>query len=216
MSLLTYATRCRTDATTTIHYSRDAKWYVAWNNAIVGCKAYFESFRISDSERLYFKRPYQPFGKVNYQSLGMIFCQSRYIVIREAQVLVKYLHWHVSLHFCRLFCKMIISSTIDIQKTNRFWNIQRILCKSTATAFFVIWYHSTSTIVPFIWSNSHHFSVSKKTRLSNVLIPLGLNSLRRRRLTGIGIPIINLRRSDDRLRFIMGIPILIRRRLLSE
>ena len=45
---------------------------------------------------------------------------------------------------------------------------------------------------------------------------LGLYSLRRRRLTGIGIPIINLRRSDDRLRFIMGIPILIRRRLLSE
>ena len=44
----------------------------------------------------------------------------------------------------------------------------------------------------------------------------GLYSLRRHRLTGIGIPIINLRRSDDRLRFIMGIPILIRRRLLSE
>ena len=36
----------------------------------------------------------------------------------------------------------------------------------------------------------------------------GLYSLRRR-LTGKVIPIINLRRSDDRLRFIMGIPILI-------
>ena len=45
---------------------------------------------------------------------------------------------------------------------------------------------------------------------------LGLYSLRRRRLTGMGIPMINLRRSDDRLRFIMGIPILIRWRLLSE
>ena len=33
---------------------------------------------------------------------------------------------------------------------------------------------------------------------------------------GYGIPIINLRGSDDRLRFIMGIPILIRRRLHSE
>ena len=44
----------------------------------------------------------------------------------------------------------------------------------------------------------------------------GLYSLRRRRLTGIGIPMINLRRSDDRLRFIIGIPILIRRCLLSE
>ena len=44
----------------------------------------------------------------------------------------------------------------------------------------------------------------------------GLYSLRKCRLTGIGITIINLRRSDDRLRFIMGIPTLIRRRLLSE
>ena len=44
----------------------------------------------------------------------------------------------------------------------------------------------------------------------------GLYSLRRHRLTGIGIPMINLRRSDDRLRFIMGIPIPVRRRLLSE
>ena len=50
----------------------------------------------------------------------------------------------------------------------------------------------------------------------NIFKPHGLYSLRRRRLTGIGIPIINLRRSDDRLRFIMGIPILIRERLLSE
>ena len=44
----------------------------------------------------------------------------------------------------------------------------------------------------------------------------GLYSLRRPHLTGIGIPIINLRRSDDRLRFIMGISILIKRCLLSE
>ena len=44
----------------------------------------------------------------------------------------------------------------------------------------------------------------------------GLYSLRRRRLISIGIPIINLIRSSDRLRFIMGIPIPIRRRLLSE
>ena len=37
----------------------------------------------------------------------------------------------------------------------------------------------------------------------------GLYSQRRCRLTGIGIPIINIRRSDDRLRFIMRIIILI-------
>ena len=34
----------------------------------------------------------------------------------------------------------------------------------------------------------------------------GLYSLRRRRLTGIGISMMNLRRSNDRLEFIMGIP----------
>ena len=45
---------------------------------------------------------------------------------------------------------------------------------------------------------------------------LGLYSRRRRRLMGIGIPMINLRRSDDCLRFILGIPILIRGRLRSE
>ena len=45
---------------------------------------------------------------------------------------------------------------------------------------------------------------------------LGLYSLRIRRLISIGIPIINLRRSSDRLRFITGIPIPVRRRLLSE
>ena len=44
----------------------------------------------------------------------------------------------------------------------------------------------------------------------------GLYSLRRRRLISIGIPIINLRRSSDRLRLIIGIPIPVRRRLLSE
>ena len=45
---------------------------------------------------------------------------------------------------------------------------------------------------------------------------LGLYSLRRHRLISIGIPIINLRWSSDRRRFIMGIPIPVRRRLLSE
>ena len=44
----------------------------------------------------------------------------------------------------------------------------------------------------------------------------GLYSLRRSCLISIGIPIINLRRSSDSLRFIMGIPIPTRGRLLSE
>ena len=61
-------------------------------------------------------------------------------------------------------------------------------------------------------------SLTGKTLISQALDPktLGLYSRRRRRLTGIGIPMINLRRSDDRLRFIMRIPILIRQRLLGE
>ena len=46
--------------------------------------------------------------------------------------------------------------------------------------------------------------------------PLGLYSLRRRCLISLGIPIINLRWSSDCLRFIMGIPIPIRRHLLSK
>ena len=45
---------------------------------------------------------------------------------------------------------------------------------------------------------------------------LGHYLLKRCRLTGIEIPIMNLRRSDDCLRFIMGIPISIRRCRLSE
>ena len=47
-------------------------------------------------------------------------------------------------------------------------------------------------------------------------VNLGLYSLRRRCLISIGIPIINLRRSSDRLRFITGIPISVRRRPISE
>ena len=44
----------------------------------------------------------------------------------------------------------------------------------------------------------------------------GLYSLRRYRLIGIGISIINLSRSDDRLKFIMGILISVSLLLFSE
>ena len=71
----------------------------------------------------------------------------------------------------------------------------------------------------FQWLQNNHL-ITKCSAYLNVKLSakrhLGLYSLRRCRLTGIGIPMINLRRSDDRLRFIMGIPILIRRHLLSE
>ena len=59
------------------------------------------------------------------------------------------------------------------------------------------------------------FAVAWMTKRKS-LCSLSLYSLKRRRLISIGIPIINLRRSSDRLRFIMGIPIPVRRRLLSE
>ena len=45
----------------------------------------------------------------------------------------------------------------------------------------------------------------------------GINELRRHRhLIGVRIPVINLILSSDSLRFIMGIPISVRRRLFSE
>ena len=70
-----------------------------------------------------------------------------------------------------------------------------------------LWYH---------WSTLKSYILENRDILFNMSNTLGHYSLRKRRFTGIGIPIINLRRSDDRLRFIMGIPILIRRRFLSE
>ena len=48
------------------------------------------------------------------------------------------------------------------------------------------------------------------------VVTRGLHSLKRHRLTGIGIPIINLRRSDDRTGFITRIPIPIKRCILSD
>ena len=70
------------------------------------------------------------------------------------------------------------------------------------------------------------YNIQKVKALGTCLMPncycplinglLGLYSLRRRRLISIGIPIINLRRSSDHLKFIVGIPIPVRWHLLSE
>ena len=74
----------------------------------------------------------------------------------------------------------------------------------------------------YVWLYLHRRHYFKNTNIGKCIvtrmaIPMqGLYSLRRRRLISIGIPIINLRRSSGRLRFIMGIPIPVRRRLLSE
>ena len=53
-------------------------------------------------------------------------------------------------------------------------------------------------------------------RLCYIAIQTCIHWLIIRRLTGMGIPIINLRRSDDRLMFMMGIPCPIRLCLLNE
>ena len=71
----------------------------------------------------------------------------------------------------------------------------------------------------WMWTSSHcNVILALQVLVLNLCVGLvqGLYSLRRCCLTGIGIPIINLRQSDDRLRFIMRLPILIRPRLLSE
>ena len=141
-------------------------------------------------------------------------------------ILVKYsmktLHWYfpwaTALHFYnmtgtggklqQLHCYHPFSDSLDIYLTkNHYEN-----------------YSPKMVPIAKIWGSGSWTNSVSDGKWLNILIGVkiicstlqGLNSLKRRRLTGIGIPIINLRRSDDRLRFIMGIPILIRRRLLSE
>ena len=82
-----------------------------------------------------------------------------------------------------------------------------------------IWNHQHLPLLIFTnESRVDLYSCNSRARVLRCVVEglVGLCSIRRRRLTGIVIPMISLRRSDDRLRFIMRIPILIRRRLLSE
>ena len=75
-----------------------------------------------------------------------------------------------------------------------------------------------------IWTNDGlncwHIYASLGLKDLNVIAEMirnqDLYSLRKRRLSGIGIAIIKLRWSFDRLRFIMGSPIPVRRRPFSE
>ena len=80
-----------------------------------------------------------------------------------------------------------------------------------------IWRFIHNRCMILLWS----YGVSSVQRVEVYKIvtnaSLGIYSLKgRRRLTGIGIPIVNLRRSGDRLRFIKGIPIPITRCLLGK
>ena len=68
-----------------------------------------------------------------------------------------------------------------------------------------------------IWrSDTHKWHAGLGTFSIKMHPRQGLYSLRRHRLIGIGIHIINLRRSSDRLRFIIGIHIPVRRHHYSE
>ena len=58
--------------------------------------------------------------------------------------------------------------------------------------------------------------VNGKSIQCRVMLVQGLCSPRRHRVIGIGIPILNLRRSSDRLRFIMGVPIPVKHSPFSE
>ena len=113
-------------------------------------------------------------------------------------------------------CKIIYS-----QKTKHIhkWTKRRIWQRS----FLDLECHKNWLILRSTWihistSSQKQFDTPKGQTVMTVVhsSPHGLYSLRRRRLISIGIPIINLRRSSDRLRFIMGIPIPVRRRLFSE
>ena len=86
------------------------------------------------------------------------------------------------------------------------------------------WLEDSSYKEPVIWkmfpSQGIIMYVSSKPDLcvinGSTATLLGLYSLRRHCLIGIGIPIINLRQLSDCLRFIMGIPVSIRCCLYSE
>ena len=76
---------------------------------------------------------------------------------------------------------------------------------------------------PSIWNGSGEFGswsmfscVNGKSIQCRVMLVQGLCSPRRHRVIGIGIPILNLRRSSDRLRFIMGVPIPVKHSPFSE
>ena len=90
----------------------------------------------------------------------------------------------------------------------------------------IVWHHNGTTIATTLRPHPVVFAKAyKRLRLSSIVSctlvsthtePRVPAMVSKARLIRIGIPIISLRRSSDRLRLIMGIPIPVRRRLLSE
>ena len=80
----------------------------------------------------------------------------------------------------------------------------------------------TTTIMRMSHRSSHYSlrlwdrDLDKKSNPYGAEGIVGLSLLKRHSLASTGLSITNLRRSDDRLRFIMGIPIPVRRYLHSE
>ena len=89
------------------------------------------------------------------------------------------------------FFKLQVSRTNTFNTEMRLYQMNYV--NNTAADFLAPWVTRTSTII--------------------LLNMQGFYSLRRHLLISIGIPIINLRWSSDHLRFIMGIPLPVRRHL---
>ena len=85
------------------------------------------------------------------------------------------------------FHSLVLLSLLVITKPLQdiLWNMHTAL-----SGMVLLWWYLTFLICSYEWR----------------YIFQGLYSLKKHRLIDVGIPIINLRRSTDRLRFIMGIP----------
>ena len=124
---------------------------------------------------------------------------------------------HRKYHF--LYIYVANSSTVPkIHLMNILWVWYKVYldfkdtCTQLVLCCALLWIGSDLIILPIIIRVAS-LAPNRSWYYTNAI---GLYSLKICRLMGLGIPIINLRRSDDHLRFIMGIPITIRRCIFSE
>ena len=103
-----------------------------------------------------------------------------------------------------------VSMMSSSEKTILEWLLFRDTSKKTG----LLYPHCAHSWPSAIYSRTSAGTVMAKFGCCLYTWPRGLYSLGWRSFTSMGIPIINLKRSDDRLGFIKGIRILLRRRLL--
>ena len=132
------------------------------------------------------------------------------MIHKKCCILLSFEVYHVYIHWWSLV-QIMATCCLFSQWSATTWTIDSSLQKRPNRMIFNGKYFKSACLR--LLSSSCRTDCSLMDRIP---IILGLYSLRRRRLISIGISIINLRRSSDRLRFIMGIPIPVRRRLLSE